>query len=97
MCGPGLLRLVARIRLVAGTSGSADCERLILDAIELANAQQGRARELGSAMSLVRFLAPQGRREEARTMLTDISNWLTEGFDTADLIEARALLDDLGN
>jgi len=91
-----LLRLVARIRLVAGTSGSADCERLILDAIELASAQQARPWKLGSAMSLVRFLAPQGRREEARTMLADISNGLTEGFDSADLIEARALLHELG-
>jgi hypothetical protein len=97
MCGPGLLRLVARIRLVAGTSGSADCERLILDAIELASAQQARPWELGSAMSLVRFLAPQSRREAALTMLAEIYNWFTEGFDTVDLKDAKALLDELSN
>ena len=37
-----------------------------------------------------------GRRDEARTMLADIYNWFTEGFDTADLKDAKALLDDLG-
>jgi hypothetical protein len=39
----------------------------------------------------------QGRRDEARTMLADIYNCFTEGFDTADLIDAKALLDDLSN
>jgi hypothetical protein len=40
-------------------------------------------------------LAKQGRREEARVMLAEIYNWFTEGFDTADLKDAKALLDDL--
>jgi hypothetical protein len=40
-------------------------------------------------------LARQGRRDEARTMLTEIYNWFTEGFDTADLKDAKALLDEL--
>jgi hypothetical protein len=46
-------------------------------------------------MSLARQLAKQGRREEARTMLADIYNWFTEGFDTADLKDAKALLEEL--
>jgi len=45
--------------------------------------------------SLVRLLAMQGKREVARTMLADIYNWFTEGFDTADLKDAKALLEEL--
>ena len=44
-------------------------------------------------MSLARLLAKQGRRDEARVMLTEIYGWFTEGFDTADLKDAKALLD----
>jgi predicted ATPase len=46
-------------------------------------------------MSLARLLAQQGRRAEARTMLTEIYGWFAEGFDTADLKDAKALLDQL--
>jgi predicted ATPase len=46
-------------------------------------------------MSLARLLKGQGRREEARTMLADIHGWFTEGFDTADLKDAKALLEEL--
>ena len=51
--------------------------------------------ELRATMSLARLLASQGRRDEARTMLAEIYNWFTEGFDTADLKDAKALLDEL--
>jgi predicted ATPase len=46
-------------------------------------------------VSLARLFAKQGQRDEARTMLTDIYGWFTEGFDTADLKEAKTLLDEL--
>ena len=46
-------------------------------------------------MSLARLLAKQDRRDEARTMLAAIYGWFTEGFDTADLKDAKALLDEL--
>jgi hypothetical protein len=46
-------------------------------------------------MSLARLLASQGRRDEARAMLADIYGWFTEGFDTAYLKNAKALLDEL--
>jgi hypothetical protein len=52
---------------------------------------------LRAAMSLASLLAKQGRRNEARTMLSEIYNWFTEGFDTAFLKSAKALLDGLGN
>ena len=47
-------------------------------------------------MSLTRLLEAQGKRDEARSMLGEIYGWFTEGFDTADLKDARALLDELG-
>jgi hypothetical protein len=46
-------------------------------------------------MSFARLLDKRGKRNEARTMLAEIYNWFTEGFDTADLKNAKALLDDL--
>jgi hypothetical protein len=46
-------------------------------------------------MSLARLLRDSGRRDEARAMLAEIYNWFTEGFDTADLKDAKALLDEL--
>ena len=47
-------------------------------------------------MSFARLLRDTGRRDEARTILSVIYNWFTEGFDTADLKDAKALLDELG-
>jgi predicted ATPase len=58
---------------------------------------QAKAWELRATISLARLLAQQGKRNEARTMLADIYNWFTEGFDTADLKDAKALLDRLGS
>ena len=54
-----------------------------------------KAWELRAATSLVRLLRDTGRRDEARPLLADIYNWFTEGFDTADLKEAKALLEEL--
>ena len=51
--------------------------------------------ELRATTSLARLLAKQGKRDEARAMLTAIYNWFPEGFDTADLKDAKALLDEL--
>ena len=52
--------------------------------------------ELRATRSLARLLAKQNRSDETRTMLAEIYNWFTEGFDTIDLKEAKALLDKLG-
>ena len=61
----------------------------------LAQTMSAKAWELRATTSLARLLASQGRREEARAMLADIYNWFTEGFDTADLKDAKALLEEL--
>jgi predicted ATPase len=55
----------------------------------------GKAWELRATKSLARFLSDTKRGDEARTMLAEIYGWFTEGFDTADLKDAKALLDEL--
>jgi len=56
-----------------------------------------KAFELRATTSLAQLLAKQGKRDEARTILSEIYNWFTEGFDTADLKDAKALLDELNS
>ena len=63
--------------------------------IEIARDQSAKSPELRATTSLARLLAKQGRRAEARMMLAEIYSWFTEGFDTADLKDAKALLDQL--
>jgi len=65
------------------------------EAIGLAQRKSAKFHELRGTMSLARLLARQGRRLEAHAMLAEIYNWFTEGFDTADLKDAKALLDEL--
>jgi len=64
-------------------------------AIAIARQQQAKSWELRAIISFVRLLATQGRRDEARAMLAEIYGWFTEGFDTADLKDAKALLEEL--
>ena len=66
-------------------------------AIEVARRQSAKSLELRATVSLSRLLQRQGKREEAREMLAEIYGWFTEGFDTRDLREAKALLDELGS
>jgi predicted ATPase len=73
----------------------AEGEASIRQALELAHKQQAKSWELRAATSLARFWAEQGRRAEANELLAPIYRWFTEGFDTADLKDAKALLDDL--
>ena len=70
-------------------------ERDFRGAIELARTMNAKSPELRALTSLARMLAKQGKRDEARTMLAEIYGWFTEGFDTADLKDAKALLDEL--
>jgi len=64
-------------------------------ALRIAQAQQAKSLELRAATSLARLWGEQGRRTEARDLLAPVYGWFTEGFDTADLREAKALLDEL--
>jgi predicted ATPase len=65
------------------------------DALRIARHQQAKSLELRAATSLARLWGEQGRRIEARELLAPVYGWFTEGFDTADLKEAKALLDQL--
>ena len=76
-------------------SPATEAEACFQQALEVARAQQARIFELRAAVRLARLWQGQGRPEEARELLTDIYGWFTEGFDTLDLIEAKALLDEL--
>ena len=64
-------------------------------AIEIARQQSAKCWELRATMSLARLFCDTNRRDEARTMLAEIYNWFTEGFDTRDLQEAKQLLNEL--
>ena len=65
------------------------------EAIVLAQKMSAKAYELRTTASLARLLASADRRDEGRAMLAEIYNWFTEGFDTVDLKEAKALLEEL--
>ena len=64
-------------------------------ALEIAREHEARFEELQSATSLGRLLCDQGRRDEARDLLKPVYDWFSEGFDTQDLKDAKALLDEL--
>jgi predicted ATPase len=72
-----------------------EAQAAFLAALRVARRQQARSYELRAATSLARLWGEQGRRREGRNLLAPIYNWFTEGFNTADLKEAKALLDEL--
>src|SRR4029434_7802994 len=74
----------------------AEAEDCFPQALEVARRQQAKSWELRAAMSLARLWQRQGKRAAARELLAPVYGWFTEGFDTADLQEARALLEELG-
>jgi predicted ATPase len=80
--------------LVSRVAGR-EAEECFLKAIAIAQQQRAKLWELRAAMSLSRLWARQGQRQQARQLLAEVYNWFTEGFDTADLQEAKALLKEL--
>jgi len=91
---PELYRLKGELMMMQDGSSAAQAEGCFQRAIEIARQQSAKSWELRATMSLARLLAHQGRRDEARSMLAEIYAWFIEGFDTADLKEAKALLDE---
>jgi predicted ATPase len=92
-----MLRLKAEVLLIRDSAATAEAENCFSAALQVARQQETKWWELRSAMSLARLLANQGRRDEARTILAQIYGWFTEGFDTADLKDAKALLHELSS
>jgi predicted ATPase len=74
----------------------AEAEVWLQRALDVARRQEAKSLELRAAMSLSRLWQQQGKREEARALLAPIYGWFTEGFDTADLQDAKILLEELG-
>ncbi len=77
------------------SQAEAEAESCFLKAVEIARQQQAKLLELRAVMSLSRLWQQQGKKAEARQMLVEIYGWFTEGFDTKDLQEAKALLEEL--
>jgi predicted ATPase len=88
-------RLRGELLLKQDESNGAQAQSCFERAIDIARKQSAKSWELRATVSLARLLASQGRRHEASTMLGEIYNWFTEGLDTADLKDAKALLDEL--
>jgi len=97
ICQAEMLRIKGELLLMGDSRAIAEVERCFRAAIEVARAQEARWCELRATVSLARLLANQGQRAEARAMLAEIYNWFTEGFDTADLKDAKLLLEELSN
>ena len=100
-CNPAVEAALHRIRgqllLIRAPADEDEAERCFRKAIEISRRVSARWSELLATTSLARLLDRQGKRDEARRMLAEIYNWFTEGFDTADLKDAKALLDKLGS
>jgi predicted ATPase len=90
-----LHRLQGEMLLKQDTPESARAESCFHRALDLSRTQQAKSLELRISMSLSRLWQQQGKRKEARMLLGEIYGWFTEGFDTADLKEAKVLLEEL--
>ena len=86
-------RLKGELLLQQNAVNQAEAENCFQQAITIAQSQQTKSWELRAATSLARLWHLQGKRQEAYDLLAPVYGWFTEGFDTADLIEAKALLD----
>jgi predicted ATPase len=94
-CEAELYRLKGALLLVHSAENHGKAEACFQQALAVARRQQAKSWELRAATSLSRLWQHQGKRQEAYDLLAPIYGWFTEGFDTADLQEAKALLDTL--
>jgi predicted ATPase len=88
-------RIAGQTALRSPEGGTATAEGYFHRALEVARQQQAKSWELRAAMSLARLWRDQGKVQQARELLAPVYGWFTEGFDTRDLKEAKALLDAL--
>src|SRR5262249_51537374 len=90
-----LHRLKGALLLQQNSDNQAEAETCFAQAMAIAQNQQAKSWELRAATSLARLWHQQGKRQEAHDLLAPVYHWFTEGFDTADLKDAKALLDEL--
>ena len=96
-CEAEIHRMAGEIALKSPEPDAAKAEAYFERALAVARQQQAKSWELRAAMSMARLWRDQGKRDEARELLAPVYGWFTEGFDTLDLKEAKALLDELGS
>jgi predicted ATPase len=87
-----LHRLKGELLLQQAAPEVSHAEACFQQSLDIARRQQAKSLELRAAMSLTRLWQRQGKRQEAQALLEEVYNWFTEGFDTADLLEAKAFL-----
>jgi predicted ATPase len=90
-----LNRLKGELLLQQSSDNATEAESCFQQAITIAQNQRAKSWELRAATNLARLWQSRGKRNEARELLEPVYSWFTEGFDTADLIEAKNLLDEL--
>jgi predicted ATPase len=90
-----LYRVKGELLLRQRIPDAPEAETCFRQALDIARRQQAKSLELRAAMSLARLWQRHGKRAEARELLAPIYGWFTEGFDTADLKDAKALLHEL--
>ena len=90
-------RVAGEIALKSPEPDAAKAEAYFERALAVARQQQAKSWELRAAMSIARLWRDQGKPQQARELLAPVYGWFTEGFDTLDLKEAKALLDELAN
>ena len=96
-CEAEVHRIAGEIALMSPEPDVAKAEAYFDRALTVARQQQAKSWELRAAMSLARLWRDQGKRDEARELLAPVYGWFTEGFDTLDLKEAKALLGELAS
>jgi predicted ATPase len=96
-CEAEVDRVAGEISLMVPQHDEAKAQDYFDRALAVARQQQAKSLELCAAMSMARLWRDQGKRDEARELLAPVYGWFTEGFDTLDLKEAKALLDGLSS
>ncbi len=95
-CEAEVNRTAGEIALMSRASDTVKAQAYFERALAVARAQQAKSWELRAAMSMARLWRSQGKPQQARELLAPVYGWFTEGFDTRDLKEAKALLEELG-
>ena len=96
-CEAEVHRVAGEIALKSPEPDAAKAEAYFERALAVAHQQQAKSWELRAAMSMARLWRDPGKRDEARDLLAPVYGWFTEGFDTLDLKEAKALLEELAS
>ena len=94
-CEAEVARGAGEVALLGPKKDTAEAQRYFERALSVARQQQAKSCELRAAISVARLWRDQGKPKQARELLAPVYGWFTEGFDTLDLKEAKALLDEL--